>query len=242
MSAFLNSQSQWPMRLCAMTVVLGLSSILGLATPVDLSQSALLVSSEEGDLEQQVAGAQAGQVVVAAFVIDGGTTQVVITPPSDRAVDPRVLGSMSVGSDDGEPIPVIMAKGQETTAAPIDLTGYRIEVIFPDSSKISCSTVFRFAAIWPYYLGPGGSLSVSARKPASMSIAAYPTDGDVDTYVYYGSNLCSSGTAGEGLLDHASCYNSGCKTSYTYYGYFVNYYSAYSSEFVGVVSVTSAKY
>lgn len=230
-------------RCCLIAILFWLTSAPSQPSSLDPDRSPHVISSERGDLEEQAVGAKPGQVVIAEFVDSGGTVaRVVITPPADRAVDARILGDMWIGTDDVEPLAAPIAKTQEARPDPIDLTGYSIGVNFPDDTTTSCTTVLRFAATWPYYLGPGGSVSISARKPVSMSVAAYPTEGDVDIYLYYGSNLCSAGTAGEGLLDFAYCYNSGCRSSYTYYGYVVNYYSAYSSQFVGVISVTTMKY
>jgi hypothetical protein len=193
-----------------------------------------------------------GMAVAREFVAhEGHRFLFTVTPPADRAVDPRVfdifevedraekgvgLAAMSPTQKDSEP----------GDAEALDLSGYtvRIEEVRA-SAATSCSLSVPFVKFKKAKLSGGHYFRAVATGAAAMFVSSFGTKGDVDAAIFRGSEingtLCSRSTKGAGQFDLAKCSEGNCNAGgEVLVGVIVNFLSA-DAEFVGAITVTFAQ-
>jgi len=140
---------------------------------------------------------------------EGDRFDVTVTPPPDKAVDKRILAWLA----DLDPEARTLSDDE-----PIDLSDYRVRIDYAGSSKAtgaaSCRATIKLKAK-PINLGPDKSWIFESFSAMNMSIAAFPTKGDVAMAIFNGPDLdtCVFSNKGKATLDAVSCTLDDCQNN-----------------------------
>jgi hypothetical protein len=193
------------------------SRLLSLGSLLLLSASAL--SAEE---------LARGTPVAREFRTRGGERFLVtITPGPDRGVDPRIFDAIEIGSDEGfastsnaaalwadrasSHAPKSPTSKAADDAGVVDVSGYHMRIESVSTTAASCNASY-VAKLNKVNLNGKKSFFVDGSGIVALLVTAFPTKGDVDTYVYAGDSVtpCDSGENTAGHLDYAACSSSSC--------------------------------
>jgi hypothetical protein len=182
---------------------------------------------------------------------EGRRVLVTVTPPADRAVDPRAFDMFEV-EDQGETGVGLASlarteKGAEPdNVEPLDLSDYSVRVEdVGASAATSCSLSVLFVRYQKAKLTANHYFKVTATGAASMVVSSFPTSGDVDAAVFRKSEIngtvCSRSTKGAGQFDLAKCNEGSCNAGgEVLVGTILNFLTS-DAAFVGAMTVTFAQ-
>jgi hypothetical protein len=178
----------------------------------------------------------------------GGRFQVTVTPPPDRAVDPRFMEDfeITVSADaaayNSRPGIGVAAEATSKVDAdpdeePVDVSGYRVSV--EPLSLQGCSSKVAIAKSKPTNLVKGATAFFEVKGAASMTVTAFPTSGDVDASILINnSQTCGSSKKGKGTLDVVTCVNQLCNPNQDTLRGVISNPTSTTAKFVGVIDAT----
>ncbi len=173
-----------------------------------------------------------------------------VTPPPDRAVDPRAFDLFEVEDRAETGVGIAGMPQKEKDPGPdeaeaLDVSDYsvRIEEVGA-SAATTCTLSIPFVRFKKAKLSGNHYFRAAAPGAAAMFVSSYGTKGDVDAAVFRGpefTTLCSYSTKGGGQFDLAKCNEGSCNAGgEVLTGIIINQLSA-DAEFVGAITVTFAK-
>jgi len=175
---------------------------------------------------------------------DGTRFLVTVRPPADRGVDPRIFDALEIvpgkqastkaySSREALASEAASAKVEEKDEDIVDVSDYKVRIEALAAAGCSAEFVAKFKKV---NLNGKKFFEITAAGASAMTVTAFPTKGDVDTYVFEGSEIdaCQRSIKPAGQLDVATCFFPTCTAAVVGFDAWV--YNPFSSQATYVAS------